>query len=66
MSEKWLVDRKEVTNEALIAAGKKLQNVGFSEVITVTNQSDKDKLMNDTLFKTSFFGGRNDYVKYTN
>ncbi|GHT82106.1 hypothetical protein FACS1894137_00370 [Spirochaetia bacterium] len=51
-------NRSAAPVEALIAAGRKLQNCEFSEVITITNQSDKNKLMNDTLFKASFFGGR--------
>ncbi|GHU84802.1 hypothetical protein FACS189473_2910 [Spirochaetia bacterium] len=40
-----------------IAASRKLKDVGLSHVITVTDQTDKDKLVNDVFLKALLFGG---------
>ncbi|GHU55356.1 hypothetical protein FACS189442_2830 [Spirochaetia bacterium] len=46
----------------LIAASRKLKDVGLSHVITVTDQTDKDKLVNDVFFKALLFGGKSSEV----
>ncbi|GHT85606.1 hypothetical protein FACS1894137_10100 [Spirochaetia bacterium] len=42
----------------LIAASRKLKDVGLSHVITVTDQADKEKLANDALLRALLFGGK--------
>ncbi|GHU66494.1 hypothetical protein FACS189447_07470 [Spirochaetia bacterium] len=41
-----------------ISASRKFKDVGLSHVITVTDQTDKDKLVNDALLKVMLFGGK--------
>jgi hypothetical protein len=47
-----------VQRDDLVTASNKLKAVGLSHIITITNQNDKDKLVNDTLLKAMLFGGR--------
>ncbi|WP_010254605.1 hypothetical protein [Treponema primitia] len=46
----------------LIAASKKLKAVGLSHVITITDQKDKEKLVNDVFLKALLFGGESSGV----
>jgi hypothetical protein len=46
----------------LIAASRKLKEVGLSHVITITDQKDKDKLVNDAFLKALLFGGKSSVV----
>jgi hypothetical protein len=47
-----------VQRDDLVTASNKLKAVGLSNVITITDQNDKNKLVNDTLLKAMLFGGR--------
>jgi hypothetical protein len=49
--------RRNVQRDDLVIASNKLKAVGLSNVITITDQNDKDKLANDTLLKAMLFGG---------
>ncbi|MFP3042112.1 hypothetical protein LQZ19_09880 [Treponema primitia] len=46
----------------LITASKKLKAVGLSHVITITDQKDKEKLVNDAFLKALLFGGKSSGV----
>jgi hypothetical protein len=46
----------------VIAASRKLKEVGLSHVITITDQKDKDKLVNDVFLKALIFGWKSSMV----
>jgi hypothetical protein len=39
-----------------IEASKQLKSVGLSNIITITDQKDKDRLQNDIFLKAELFG----------
>ena len=46
----------EEEKQNFIKASKQLKSVGLSNIITITDQKDKDLLLNDIFLKAELFG----------
>ncbi|GHU27779.1 hypothetical protein FACS1894172_03130 [Spirochaetia bacterium] len=46
----------EEEKQNFIKASKQLKGVGLSNIITITDQKDKDLLLNDIFLKAELFG----------
>jgi 23S rRNA A1618 N6-methylase RlmF len=46
----------EKEKQNFIKASKQLKNMGLSNIITITDQKDKDRLLSDIFLKAELFG----------